>query len=348
MARRLFVLQRRRLGDALMSLPFLRGATRAGWEVYVGASESAAPLYEMALPPGRVTTLSRDAATFRALRKIKAEAAVSVWSDVRDHLLLRALGCPQRVGLPMNEVNYYAHHLHWRRRGLRYGRALQAACGAVGLRLLTDPVQRKEYTQHHVEDWAQLAEALGFSLDLATPWIDLPQRTMDDEIEKFFARNQGRKIWFLHPGAGKESRKWPDYARIVKEVLAPQNVPLFILQPPDYPEIPVVHENCLRRPTGSLEEYLRLVSRCDYVLCNDTSAAHVGAAFGKHVLTVFGPGSVDWFAPYVPPERKKIFESFVCPYRPCYDRCVQPSYICLEAVTCDMVARGVEQVLFTA
>jgi ADP-heptose:LPS heptosyltransferase len=348
MAQRLLVLETRRLGDALMSLPFLRGADRAGWEVYMACSSFAAPLYEMVLPPERIVTVSRNLTSFRALRAIGAEAAVSVWADVRDHLLLRALGIPRRVGLPMNEQNYYARHLDWRRRGLRNGRAVQTLCGLAGLKLLTDPLQRNDYQQHHMDDWAQLALALGFTADASPPWMDLPEGSLPNEVERFFTRNQGKKIWFLHPGAGKDCRKWPDYARVVKEVFARHDVPLFILQPPDCPEIPTFHENALRWPTGSLEDFLRLVSRCDYVLCNDTSAAHVAAAFGKRVLTVSGPTSKNWFGPYVPEERRRIFESFICPVRPCYDRCVQPSYICLEATTYDMVARGIEETLFPA
>jgi heptosyltransferase-2 len=193
-----------------------------------------------------------------------------------------------------------------------------------------------------------MARALGFELDLATPWLDLPPGALPPPAGEFFARHANRKIWFLHPGARNAARRWPHYPRLVREIFEPQNVPLVILQAPDEPEIPAGHENCLSVRPGTLETFFRLVSRCDYVLGNDTATAHVGAACGKFVLTVFGPGSADWFAPYVPANRRRIFESMVCPYRPCYDRCVQPSYLCLEAVTYEQVAAGVQQVLLAA
>ena len=34
-----------------------------------------------------------------------------------------------------------------------------------------------------------------------------------------------------------------------------------------------------------------------------------------------------------------------CPHRPCLDHCVMPSYICLEAITYDMVRQKVLSVL---
>ena len=343
---RLLILETRRLGDAVMSLPFLRGAAEK-YELHVACSEAARPLYELALPPERITTLGKrmSPAVFRELRRFRAQIAVSVWADLRDHLLMRALGVPRRVGFPMNRMNYYAHHLAWRRRSLRIGEAIQGACRVVGIAPLTEPLERKSYRQHHVAAWGQLAEALGFSLDLRPPWIDLPAGALPERAECFFRENQGTKIWLLHPGAAKESRKWPHYGRMIGEVFARHGTPLILFQPADGPvlEVPAGYANCLPWPQGSLDEFLRLAARSDFVLCNDSAAAHVGAAFGKRVLTVFGPGSAEWFAPYTP--QAKIFESSVCPFRPCYDRCVQPSYLCLEDVSFSRVAQAIEELV---
>ena len=347
--KRLLILEFHRLGDAIMGLPFLRGAARE-YEVHVACSPASRPIYASALPAERLVTWEPGGRVdaFRRLRKIEAEIAVSVWADVRDHLLMRALGIPRRVGFPMNEVNYYAHHLAWRRRSLRIGETIQAACRAVGVAPLTEPLQRRSYHQHHVADWAQLAEALGFLPDLSPPWIDLAPGGLPERAERFLEKNRGRKIWLLHPGAAKENRKWPHYGRVIVEVFAKHDVPLILFQPSDGPilEVPATYANCLPWPQGPLDEFLRLTSRSDLVLCNDSAAAHVGAAFGKQVLTVFGPGSSEWFAPYAP--AAKIFESSVCPFRPCIDRCVQPSYICLEDVSFDRVAEGIERALFPA
>ena len=349
--KRLLILEFHRLGDAVMGLPFLREANRE-YEVHVACSPASRPIYELALPAERLVTWGGDlparVRAFQALRKIGAEIAVSSWADVRDHLLMRALGIPHRVGFPMNEVNYYAHHLDWRRRSLRIGEAIQAACRAVGIAPLTQPLERKSYAQHHVADWEQLAAALGFPLDLRPPWIELASTALPERAERFLQQNQGRKIWLLHPGAAKPNRKWPHYGRIVGEVFAKHDLPLILFQPTDGPsvEVPPAYANCLPWPQCALDEFLRLAARSDFVLCNDSAAAHVGAAFGKHVLTVFGPGSSEWFAPYTP--QTEIFESSVCPFRPCIDRCVQPSFLCLEDVSFARVAAGIERLLFPA
>ncbi|HEY8965561.1 MAG TPA: glycosyltransferase family 9 protein, partial [Candidatus Methylacidiphilales bacterium] len=90
---------------------------------------------------------------------------------------------------------------------------------------------------------------------------------------------------------------------------------------------------------GPLDEFLALVSRCDVVLGNDSASSHAGAAFGKRTATVFGSGSSRWFAPYsLDRDDALLFESSACPYRPCFDRCVQPSYVCLEGVSYEKVA----------
>lgn len=345
---RLLLLELHQLGDAVMSLPFLRGAI-SEYEVYVGCSAKARPLYELVLPAERIFTVSflgpaEITASFRMLKSIRAEVAVSVWADVRDHLLFRALAIPRRIGFPMNEVNYYAHHLRWRRRRLRIGRFFQASARSLGLRLLTDPLRRANYLQHHVEDWKQLSAALNLPFSPRVPWINLTLASLPEQVEKFFREHRNKKIWLLHPGAGNKIREWAHYGRLVDEVFARHSIPLIVIQVPgslitcnSYPEL-------FFWPGGSLKDFFQLVVRCDFIMGNDTASVHIGAALAKQVITLFGPGSAFWFAPYTP--HKTLFESFICPVRPCYDRCIQPSNICLEEVTFDNVSQGILKLFF--
>lgn len=207
--KRLLLLENHRLGDAVMSLPFLRGATEAGWEVHAGSSTAARAVYETVLPPERIVTWDRSVDSFRALRRIGAEAGVSVWADVRDHLLLRLLGIPRRIGFPMNRRNYYANHLAWRQRSLRIGQALQGACRLGGLRLLTDSLQRTDYSQHHVADWGQIAAEIDFPLRLEAPWLDLPPLPLSDAAEQFLRDHAGEGSGFSTPGRSSRGSGGP-------------------------------------------------------------------------------------------------------------------------------------------
>jgi ADP-heptose:LPS heptosyltransferase len=346
------------LGDAVMSFPFLRAA-QTQYDVFVCCSPQAAKAYELVLPPDRIfrtelpTCNPRKGSQLKkeegqrvraAIRGLDAACGVTVWADVRVHFFMRSLGIPERIGFPMNRQNYYAHHLGWRRRNLAVGQALQALGNGFGSKLLTRALDRREYLQHHTITWAQLGESLGLTVDLDTPWLGSAETGAipSEKAQIFFQENAGRKIWLLHPGASCEWRRWPLFQRLIDTVLAPANAPLVILQDPAAPPLEPTHGNCLAWPMSSLVDFVALAARCDYILCNDSAACHIGAALKKHVITIFSSGSSAWFAPY---SERTLIESTVCPYRPCLDRCQQPRYICLDEISLAKVAGPVEQLV---
>ena len=346
------------LGDAVMSLPFLRAA-RSQYDVSIFCSPQAAKAYELVFPPerifradlvswkpGRATPAERDA--FRraraSVRALNAGIGVSVWADVRVHLLMRSLGLPERIGFEMNERNYYAHHLGWRRRNLRIGRAIQVAAKLFGRPPLTKMLERNDYEQHHILDWVQLGESLGLRVDLDQPWLGAPAMdiTLPEKARHFFAENAGQKIWLLHPGAAREWRRWPHFQELVDTTLSPPNAPLVVLEDPSAPAIKPQHENCLLWPMSSLSDFVALVAHSDLILCNDSAACHIGAALRKHVIALFSSGSSNWFAPY---SERTLVESFSCPFRPCLDRCQMPRYVCLDDLTLARVSEAVSSLL---
>ena len=74
------------------------------------------------------------------------------------------------------------------------------------------------------------------------------------------------------------------------------------------------------------------------MLCHDSLPAHLAAALGKRVVTIFGSGEPDWFAPWS--NRDRVVQQRVCPLHPCVDRCGMDSYLCLDAVkTTDVLAQ---------
>ena len=337
-----------------MSLPFLNGA-RKKYDVYVCCSPGAARIYELVVPADRLIVLEMPGGSKKSslgawfayfkklgqIRRLRAEIGTTVWADVRVHLLMILLGIPRRVGFPMNKTNYYAHEIPVRKKKLHTGESIQRVLQALRIKALTTVLHRPSYRQHHVEDFQQLAQALEIPWDVDPLWLDPGPKPA--AAAAFLARVAGRKIWFLHPGAGKEIRRWPHFELMVKTLFAPRNLPLIILDDPGSPHINVEYENCLHWPIGSLADFFAIANCADFVLCNDTGAAHVGTALRKHVVTVFGPGSSDWFAPYT--RERTVIESFACPYRPCLDNCVQPTLVCLNDVTPEKVAGQLEKLL---
>jgi heptosyltransferase-2 len=96
---------------------------------------------------------------------------------------------------------------------------------------------------------------------------------------------------------------------------------------------------------GSLQEFLAICAGADVLLCNDTGVSHMGAALGKRVITIFSNQEPRWFCPRG--SEALVVNKDVCPHRPCLDHCVMPSYICLEAVTYEMVREKVTRLLTT-
>ncbi|WP_162139724.1 glycosyltransferase family 9 protein [Kordiimonas gwangyangensis] len=95
---------------------------------------------------------------------------------------------------------------------------------------------------------------------------------------------------------------------------------------------------------GSLPDLKALLVSSSVLLCNDSGPMHVAAACGCNVVAIFGPGSLEMFSPIGDGISEAIFHSPM-PCRPCYDRCIHQSPICLEAVTPIKVALALRRAL---
>jgi len=350
--RRLLLFEQRLIGDAIMSLPFVRSA-EAAFEVYVACAEVSASIFKMVLPPERVLAWTppwfiegggiskwRKAgipAYVRRLRAVRAEVASSGWADARGHLLMALCGAKVRAGFPMNSMNFYASRLPWRRKQIRLGKFIGAAGSLLTARpLLTRKLRRAAYEQHHVEDFHQLADSLGIAWDERRPW--LPQLKTSEGR----GADTERPLWLVHPGARSPIRRWPlaSFLKVVREVLAPSGARVFFVRPPEMrDELPPLPAEVEIVTPASLQELLEICDKVDLLLCNDTGVSHMGAALGKRTVSIFSSANPNWFAPRGC--EKYLVAADVCPHRPCLDHCVMPSYICMEAVTYEMVCEKV-------
>ncbi len=91
----------------------------------------------------------------------------------------------------------------------------------------------------------------------------------------------------------------------------------------------------------SFDEVVALISQMDLVFGVDSGFGHVGAAFGKKVLTLFGPTSVEQWAPV---------NSRVVSLRLDCAPCVKPkncknNYICMKNITSEMVIDKLAEIL---
>ncbi len=350
------------IGDAILSLPFIRAA-QAQYAVFVCCDPSTADVFRLAMPDENIVCwrppwrdlkgrygLVRWRKTgftmlIQRLRQIQPRTALSVWADPRLHLLMAVSRAGERYGYPARSVNFYACHLPWRRRQLPVAKAINLF-GTICLRrrLLTRRLNRADYLQPHLEDWRQLAVELGLNWNTKPPWFSTPHVLLPAKLAEWLRveHGLGKKVWLIHPGARNPNRRWPleKFRTLIEQTFLPRKVPVIVI---DLPESPIPRDwisgAFIYRP-ATLPEFIRTVDEVDCVLCNDTGISHVAAALGKRVISIFSAGLPAWFAPYG--NEDLVVQNDVCPHRPCLDRCAMPSYVCLEALTSEMVKRQVE------
>lgn len=352
---RLLVFELRKIGDAILSLPFIAGAI-SRYDVFVCCHPSSAVVFESVLPPDRIVRwvppwigATTDGARFtewgrglRLIRQICPDVAICGWADARVEWLMRLSGASARIGFPMTPVNYYAWRVPWRRRHLKHGRWL-STLGTVlsGQRLLTTRLSRREEFQPHVEDWRQVADSTGVSLQLSTPWLKADEVSNQELADWLNVEGKrGNPVWAVHPGAGAEVKKWGlmNFEHVARDFFAANQIPYVVINPPgDQPMVSSGAHSMAFTPL-SFKELIALTARVDAVLCNDSAMSHLAAAMGKQVVAVFGPSDPGSFAPFG--NAANVVARSVCPHRPCMDRCLMPSVICMEAVgTPDVINR---------
>ena len=362
----LLVFELRLMGDAIMSLPFVRAALEK-YNVFVCCQPAVSDVFRLLLPTEQVIawrppwideasqygTVTRKNAGMRSvlerLQKVRAQTAICGWADTRVHVLMAMTGAEARIGFPMDNGNFYASELPWRRRKILIGKGMNFVGGlCLGGELLTQKLHRGDYFQHHMEDWRQVAEALNLTWSTVLPWFSAPKTFLLPEVSEWLqaARSQSQKIWLLHPGARAPGRRWPieKFRALIEQTFLPNRIPLIVIDPIESPLPRDWMPGTMTYRPGSLTEFMSLVNTVDCVVCNDTGVSHVAAALGKQVVSIFSANLPRWFAPYH--NLDLVVEKDVCPHRPCFDRCVMPSYVCLEAVTVEMVQRMVEKVHF--
>ena len=333
---KLLVFEMHHLGDAVIALPFLRAASLL-FETTVFCRSAAAGLLREAVPGLGVVASENWAGVFSALPELgREDAAVCVWPDSRVHLAMRRTGAGHRIGFRMSAGNYYGAGRPWRRRRLLAGRLAESLL-SIPSPLLTVALDRAEPGETRAESWAQIAGALGVVPDTSFPWLPLPP--IEAGIEKFFteSRADGRKILALHPGGRLPGKRWEirRFQELLRGSLSGKGFAVAIIKPPgeDCPDPCGPWQRIFE--TGTVRSLASIFSKVDGVLCNDSLASHLAAAAGVPVVTIFGSGDPDWFAPSG--NAHLAISTTACPCRPCVDRCAMPSLVCLESVSIPLV-----------
>lgn len=358
---RLLVLETRMLGDAILSLPFIRGAAER-YNVTVCCLPESVSIFRAVLPAENVIAChapwmsdrparekwSDWVRVTRLLREKNFAVAVTVWPDVRLHAWMTLLGIPRRVGFPMNQLNFYGWQRPWRGRQLTIGRVLNVIGSLALLRpLLNDTLSKENHHQRHWMDWRQLSEALQTPWRNDLPWFPVDTTAISPVVSGFIRQERaaGRPVWMVHPGARFANRRWPleKFQALLDDVFPARGVSVVVVRPPDSPALCVRHAHQLDYAAANLTELTAAVAAVDGLLGNDSMMVHLAAALGRRVVTIFGPGGIGWFTPY----QNDAYTAYInnCPHRPCLDHCLMPSPICLEQLDVTVVQQKLDLAL---
>jgi len=329
------VFERHHLGDAILALPFLKAAALS-FRITVFCRPEVAVLLRDALPGLEIVPSEKWGGVFSRLPKLgEPDAAVCAWPDTRAHYAVKKTGAGRRIGFRVSAENFYGVERPWRKRRLLLGRLSGRILSLTGP-LLTRELDRRP-GQLHGENWTQLAAALELQPDFSFPWFPPGPPPEGWVAFREEARAAGRKILAIHPGGRFPEKRWPveKFQELLDGFLSTPGLSVAIVHPPGEacPQPSSPHQKIFAPP--SIPSLAALFAETDGVLCNDSMASHLAAAMGVPVAAIFGSGDPAWFAPHG--NARLAIATNICPHRPCIDRCVMPSPVCLESVSIHLV-----------
>jgi lipopolysaccharide heptosyltransferase II len=215
--------------------------------------------------------------------------------------------------------------------------------------MLSDVITSPNRADHLIDEEFTLLEGMNCSY---TEFDKLPSLQLNESDKKYLEgfKNEhhliNKSIIGIHPGASLEERKWDEakYAElIIRLSKSPNKYKFLIFEGPKEKET-------VNKITGffndeqidyliinkGLKEYLTLINCCQILICNDSGAAHVGAAYDVPVVVIFGKGDPLEVRPFGRNQVKIVSHPLEC--KPCHlINCKYGTNLCMKMVTVDEV-----------
>lgn len=281
-------------------------------------------------------------ATAYRLRRRKIDLAVLFPNSFRSALIARLAGCRKRIG--------FARH----GRSCLLSTSLEPRRDGKG-RLVPSPI---------LDDYNRLAQAAGCTVvDRQLELHTTPGDEHDaDLIWEFTGLGQFSEVICLNPGGAFGSAKhWPieHFASLGRRLASKRGAGVLVLCGPA--ERAMSHEIARRTYDGrvfGLADFLApsrgdgpalslglikaLVRRADLLVTTDSGPRHFAAAFGRPVVTLFGPTHIDWTETYHP-QGIHLQKKVDC--GPCQLRVCPLDHRCMRGLNPDEVFLAVEKLL---
>ncbi|MCR4694727.1 MAG: glycosyltransferase family 9 protein [Pseudobutyrivibrio sp.] len=220
-----------------------------------------------------------------------------------------------------------------------------------GAYMLTDPVDPDNSIEHMIDDKIYFLKALGCLVDADNFIPDLHLSKWQEKDNEGFqmAHNlQDKYIIGLQPTASLELKEWEGFPQLIRKIHKAKPEAIFLIftekeKSNYYKELlnkmPGASDWCIH-VCEELKSYIQRVAICDLVICNDSSAGHIAAAFGIDAHVIFGPVLASFAQPR---SRGKVYtyeaENVSC--RPCNIRNCAHEKMCLSQINADIVFNNI-------
>ena len=208
------------------------------------------------------------------------------------------------------------------------------------------PVTEEIRHIHHAEYYLRMVAGLGIPRPVSPRMRLQVTREEADAMEKRLSSlgiPPGKRILGINPGAtyGSAKRWYPDRFSAVAESLSEEWGASVVLMgsAPERPLSEEIEASMRRKPVNlagrtSVRELMALLSRCAFLVTNDSGPMHIAAALGVPLVAIFGP--TDWRTTSPWTENAKVVRVDVdC--SPCRLRECDRGHECMLGVTAEMV-----------
>jgi heptosyltransferase-2 len=228
--------------------------------------------------------------------------------------------------------------------------------------LLTDSLHPPRLSNGKFEPRAMidyyLAIARRLGADTSDRSLELPLESKVDKnlLSKLpeLAASEGPIVVIVPGGAFGPSKCWPEtrYAETADWLITRHGATVVVSVAPTQAERQIARKICdsskheltnlADRPL-SFNELKALFSMADLVITNDTGPRHIAVAFGRKVVTLFGPNDPAWTDTECESEIQIVGN---VPCAPCGSPdCRESQHLCMQSITVEMVCEAATELL---
>jgi heptosyltransferase-1 len=213
-----------------------------------------------------------------------------------------------------------------------------------GARLLEKPVARRPESVHIVDQYLDVADALGAS----TIHVQFPFFISDSDdiaVKELLAQhgvNPGAPYVCVNPASARTIKQWsPErFGLFMDRMYCESGIPCVLVTADE--RVAAAAARSAGRPVANLagkttlKQLAAVLKRCAVHVCGDTGSGHLAAALGRPVVSLIGPTDPDRACPYGQRENV-ISEHKVCGVQCDGRNCQFDRPRCMEAIQVDAV-----------